>query len=125
MDAGAQRCAIIIDQHNVVAVESRNIRFLVLSQADQNALLLLTFDGQQHHVTDVAHTGFRVYMDYARRFTLGHCPSADIAIVDHSKSSHFTNLIANGRSVEVTGVGKTGVLNGGQQSSRQERHFRS
>lgn len=109
VDACAQRCAIVVNQHHIVTVVFWHIRFLVLLQANQNAFLFLAFNGHQHTVTDEPHTLFVVHMNDARRFTLGHRTFADFRIVHHTQAGKLSNLIAHGRCVNLMAVDEAGL----------------
>lgn len=56
MDARAQRGAVVIDQHYIVAVELWNLHVLCLLQAHKDSFFLLPFDCYHHSVTDETHS---------------------------------------------------------------------
>lgn len=109
VNSGAQRCSIVVDQHNVVAVKFRNFGLLVLLEANQNALFLFAFDGHQHSITDVADRLFVVHMDDPRWLSFGHRSFADFTVVHHTETGQFADFIANGGGVQLMGLQGAGL----------------
>lgn len=83
----SQGCAVIVDQHQIVAVVLRYLRSLQSLQSDQNASLLFAFDGNHDPVADHADMFLVVHMNATRWFSFGHGTLSDLAVVDHSEAS--------------------------------------
>lgn len=101
VNPGSQRSAIVVYQHDIVAVEFGNLGKLILPASDQDGLLLLALDRYQHLIANLTHHLFVVNVDALGRFTLGHGPLADVTVVYHAKPGQLADLHAGGARLDL------------------------
>lgn len=124
--ACAQRTAIVVDQHQIVAVELRLLEPLLLLEAHQDALFHLALDGHQHLVADEPDAAFVVDVYAPGRPSLGHGTFAQIAVVHHAQPGKFPYLAACRRRVQLTlanGAGDGGCQRAVCVAFGQQRHI--
>lgn len=100
LNPSSKRCAIIIDQDNIVGIKSRDLWLLHLFTSDENSFFLLSFNCQQNHVAGEADTLLIINVNDARRFSFCHRFFTNFTIVYDSKPRHLPNFITYSGRVE-------------------------
>ena len=67
MNAGAERAPVILNEHNVIAVELGNAVFLVLPHTNDDSLDLLPPDCAQHLVSEFSISAMRFLKERNRK----------------------------------------------------------
>lgn len=100
--------AIILNQDNIIWVKTRSHTRSRHFVPNDECLLLLSFDGQQHSVTNFSHAIFGVHMNHSWR-TVVWCISQG-TVVNNSHSRHLLNGCCDGRNTEEKNQGKLSLL---------------
>lgn len=88
---GAQRVAIIFNQHNVISVKFGNKRVLFCHCADQVSSLHLTLNCDKNLVSQFSDSFVWIHVNTFWRLSFEHRLFPKWAVVNTTKSSHFTD----------------------------------